>query len=171
MNCTMCRAFILDHLHHPLHPENRLTAIFHPSKLLPHRETLCFWVQRIQAKLSQSMLAKVKADTEIEFWANNQLQVQPEEWNKVFLKNLLETNPYVTKEFQDLQSTCEECGFLKELTEPFFVENYILPLVQTAIEIHSEHSPTKKESVLTLSTFMKRYTMKELREEYGNLYD
>jgi hypothetical protein len=106
----------------------------------------------------------------MDFWIDKQVQVEAEEWNKAYLKNLREANPSLCKEFSELQSICEECGFLKGSTEPFFLENYILPCLQMVVEIHSEHTK-KPEPVLTLSTFLKKYTMKELREEYGNLYD
>lgn len=170
MACELCRTFILDYLDHPLHPDNRLTAIFHRSKLLPHKEKLCFWIQRIQHHLVPDTLQRAKENTEMDFFIDKQVQVAPEEWNKAYLKNLLEVNSEVAKEFNELQSICEECGFLKGLTEPFFLENFILPCLQLTVEIHSEHTK-KPETVLTLSTFLKKYTMKELREEYGNLYD
>jgi len=170
MACNLCRTFILDYLSHPLHPENRLTAIFHRSQLLPHKETLCFWIQRIQHLVLPDTLQRAKENTEMDFWIDKQAQVEAEEWNKAYLKNLREANPSLCKEFSELLSICEECGFLKGSTEPFFLENYILPCLQMVVEIHSEHTK-KPESVLTLSTFLKKYTMKELREEYGNLYD
>jgi hypothetical protein len=106
----------------------------------------------------------------MDFWIDKQYQVKPEEWNKAFLKNLCEANPPIAKEFTEFQSICEQCGFLKEQTEPFFLENYILPCLQSLVEIHSEHTK-KVEPVLTLSTSQKKYTMKEFREEYGNFYD
>jgi len=170
MACELCRTFILDYLDHPLHPENRLTAIFHRSTLLLHKEILCFWIQRIQYHVLPHTLQRVKENTEMDFFIDKQVQVPPEVWNKAYLKNLREIHPAAAKEFAELQSICEECGFLKGLTEPFFIENFILPCLQTVVEIHSEHTK-KPETVLTLSTFLKKYTMKELREEYGNLYD
>ena len=170
MACELCRTFILDYLNHPLHPENRLTAIFHRSKLLPHKELLCFWIQRILRHLVTDTLQRAKENTEMDFFLDKQVQVPPEVWNKAFLKNLREVHSEVSKEFTELQSICEECGFLKGFTELFFIENFILPCLLSSVEIHSEHTK-KPEVVLTLSTFLKKYTMKELREEYGNLYD
>ncbi len=170
MSCELCRTFILDYLQYPLHPENRLTAIFHPTKLVGHKEALCFWIQRIQQHLMPDTLERAKQTTEMDFFLKKKVQVEPEEWNKVYLSNLREIHPVVAREFAELQSICEECGFLKGLTEPFFIENFVLPCLLSAVEIHSEHTK-KPEPVLTLSTFLKKYTMKELREEYGNLYD
>ena len=170
MNCAMCRSFILDHLHHPLHPEDRLTAIFHLSSLLRHKEILCFWIQRIQSVLTPEILRKTKEDTEMDFWIDQKFQIEKEDWNKAYLKNLTETRPHIAIQFKELQTTCEECAFLSRDTESFFLENYILPLLLLSIEIHTEHTK-KPTQTLPMYPMYAKYTMSQLREEYGNLYD
>jgi hypothetical protein len=165
MSCELCRTFILDYLHHPLHPENRLTALFHHSNLLVYKETLCFWIQRALVPLTPFLLKKAKSDTEMDFYLDNIHQVEQEAWNKVFLNNLKGSNLALRTELNEFQTICEECGFLKNRTELFFLENYILPLLQTVLEIHTEHS-TKSTYIPTAV-----YTDNTLREEWGDLYD
>lgn len=168
MACELCRAFILDYLHHPLHREDRLTPIFHPSTLQKHKETVCFWIQRALLRLTHSMLKKAKSDTEMDFYLENTQTVNQETWNKAFLKNLKESNPALCSELNEIQTMCEECGFVKHLTELFFLENYILPLLQTTLEIHAEHSIKLPHAPVSLYT---HYTEKQLYEEWGDLYD
>lgn len=169
MACELCRAFILDYLHHPLDAGDRLTATFHHLTLLKHKNTICFWIQRALLLLTHSILKKAKSDSEMDFWIADQHQISQDTWNKAFLKNLKESNPALCTELTEIQTVCEECGFLKNHTELFFVENYIVPLLQSAFEIHLEHS--KKPIEIAPTPFYTKYTMKELREEYGNLYD
>jgi hypothetical protein len=170
MSCALCRVFILDFLQYPLHPENPLHSIFRPSNLLPYKDILCFWIQRIQRSLTNQILAKAKQDTEMDFYLDNIHQVKQEVWNKAFMKNLLECNLAVSTKLSEFQIICEECGFLKQNTETFFLENYIVPLLQTAVEIHLEHSAQTPVYSTSTNTHTK-YTDKQLREEYGNLYD
>ena len=169
MACELCRAFILDYLHHPLHRENHLTTIVHPSTLLKHKETVCFWIQRALLRLTHPMLKKAKSDTEMDFYLENTQTVNQETWNKAFLKNLKESNPALCTELNELQTVCEECGFIKRLTELFFLENYIIPLLQTALEIHLEHS--KKPIGAPCIPVSTNYRDEQLREEWGDLYD
>ena len=168
MACELCRAFILDYLHNPLHQQERLSATFHHSTLLKYKDTVCFWIQRALLQLSHPMLKKAKSDSEMDFWLANQQTVEKEAWNKAFLKHLKQSNTTLCIELTQLQTVCEECGFVKHNTGLFFLENYILPLLQMALEIHSEHSKTPIEPPSPLYT---KYTQKQLREEYGNLYD
>jgi hypothetical protein len=170
MDCKLCQTFILDYIHHPVHSDSPLSTIFHPKKLLSHKDMLCFWIQRIQALLTHSILQKAKEDTEMDFWIDKQYQVKEELWNSAYMKNLREVNPHISKEIQEFLSCCEECGFLKEQTELYFLENYILPLLRLTVDIHAEHSHPKK-SPPPKTTPSTTYTMKEFREEYGNFYD
>ena len=105
----------------------------------------------------------------MDFWIDQKFQVEQEDWNKSYMKNLQESNPSIATLFKEFQTICEECGFLKHKTEPFFLENYILPLLLLSIEVHSDH--TKKTTPMPVQSFYTKYTMKQLREEYGNLYD
>jgi hypothetical protein len=168
MSCELCRTFILDYLHNPLHQQDRLSATFHHSTLLKHKETVYFWIQRALLRLTHPILKKAKSDTEMDFWLANQQTVEKEAWNKAFLKNLKQSNTTLCIELTQLQTVCEECGFVNHNTGLFFLENYILPLLQMALEIHSEHSIKHQEAPVSL---YKQYTEKQLREEYGNLYD
>lgn len=171
MQCKYCSAFLSDYIDQPI---SKLSTLYnHVNHRMFHRHTflLHLWMNRLLERATPPVIRAIKEMTDYDLMLEPISAVTPDRWNKTFYENLVLQKPDIFSEMNDFDDALEEAGFAKGKTgRLFFLQQYCIPLLLVLNEIHTEHNPQKKQ-IEAISIVKKQVSWKELREEYGNLYD